>query len=126
MHLPQESPAHTALVLGGGGITGIAWMLGLLKGLRERGVDLTGADTVLGTSAGSVVGAQLTSGHDVDELYAEQLRPADREIGADMGLGVVLRMLGPAVAPGSPRAKRRRVGRPHCGHIRRGPTSGSR
>lgn len=111
MHPPQESPAHTALVLGGGGITGIAWMLGLLKGLRDRGVDLTGADTVLGTSAGSVVGAQLTSGHDVDELYEGQLRPADREIGADMGLGVVLRMLGPAVAPGSPRAKRRRVGR---------------
>lgn len=111
MHPPQESPAHTALVLGGGGITGIAWMLGLLKGLRERGVDLTGADTVIGTSAGSVVGAQLTTGHDVDELYEEQLRPADPDIGADMGLGVVLRMLGPAAVPGSPRAKRRRVGR---------------
>ena len=46
-----------ALVLGGGGITGIAWEIGLLHGLIEAGVDLTGADLVLGTSAGSVVGA---------------------------------------------------------------------
>jgi len=35
-----------ALVLGGGGITGIAWELGLLAGLAERGIDLTGADPV--------------------------------------------------------------------------------
>ncbi len=110
MNEPRETPAHTALVLGGGGITGIAWMLGILKGLRDRGVDLTTSDTVIGTSAGSVVGAQVTSGHDLDDLYDGQLRPPDGEIGADMGLGVVLRMLAPAVVPGSPRAKRRRVG----------------
>ena len=107
---PRETPPHTALVLGGGGITGIAWMLGILKGLRDRGIDLTGADTVIGTSAGSVVGAQITSGHDVDELYAEQLRPADSEIGAEMGLGVLVRMALPSLLPGTPRTKRRRVG----------------
>ncbi len=110
MHSPRETPPHSALVLGGGGITGIAWMLGILKGLRDRGVDLSTADTVIGTSAGSVVGAQIASGHDIDDLYDRQLPPADGEIGADMGIGVVLRMLGPAVVPGSPRAKRRRIG----------------
>ena len=47
----------SALVLGGGGITGIAWELGILHGLAEAGVDLTEADAVVGTSAGSVVGA---------------------------------------------------------------------
>lgn len=110
MQTPRETPPHTALVMGGGGITGIAWMLGILKGLRDRGVDLTDADTVVGTSAGSVVGAQVASGHDLDELYAEQLRPADSEIGAQMGLGVVVRMALPSLLPGTPRTKRRRVG----------------
>ena len=46
----------SALVLGGGGITGIAWETGVLTGLRRGGVDLTAADLVVGTSAGSVVG----------------------------------------------------------------------
>lgn len=49
------------LVLGGGGITGIAWETGLLWGLAEAGVDLTGADRIVGTSAGSIVGAQITA-----------------------------------------------------------------
>lgn len=60
------------LVLGGGGITGIAWETGLLAGLLDRGVDLAAADLVVGTSAGSVVGAQLRSGTPIAKLYAEQ------------------------------------------------------
>ncbi len=110
MDTPRETAPHTALVLGGGGITGIAWMLGILKGLRDDGIDLTTADTVIGTSAGSVVGAQITSGHDLDDLYAGQLRPADSEIGAHFPLGAMVRMVLPAAMPGSPRARRRRVG----------------
>ncbi len=62
-----------ALVLGGGGITGIAWETGLLTGLAEAGVDLTGADRVVGTSAGSIVGSQITSDTPLDELYRRQL-----------------------------------------------------
>jgi NTE family protein len=62
----------TALVLGGGGVTGIAWELGVLLGLREAGLDLTDADIVIGTSAGSVVGAQVRSGMDLADLYARQ------------------------------------------------------
>jgi NTE family protein len=72
----------TALVLGGGGITGIAWEIGLLAGLAEAGVDLSGADFVVGTSAGSVVGAQVTSGAELEELYARQLEPATGETAA--------------------------------------------
>ena len=108
--MTTETTTRTALVLGGGGITGIAWMLGILKGLRDAGVDLTGADTVIGTSAGSVVGAQVTSGHDLDELYAGQLEPPDAEIGAAFGLRELVSLVGPALLPGSPRARRRRVG----------------
>lgn len=63
-----------ALVLGGGGITGIAWETGLLKGLRDAGADVTGADLIVGTSAGSVVGAQIATGVPLDELYGRQLQ----------------------------------------------------
>jgi NTE family protein len=70
---------RTALVLGGGGITGIAWEIGLLAGLAEAGVDLSGADLVVGTSAGSVVGAQLTCGVPLEVLYERQLAPATGE-----------------------------------------------
>jgi NTE family protein len=64
---------QTALVLGGGGITGIAWETGLLAGLAEAGVDLTAAGLVVGTSAGSVVGAPVTAGADLEAMYARQL-----------------------------------------------------
>jgi NTE family protein len=73
------------LVLGGGGITGIAWELGVLAGLAEAGIDLGVADLVVGTSAGSVVGAQITSGLPVSRLYEQQLEPPTAEIGARFG-----------------------------------------
>src|SRR5579871_5766316 len=56
------------LVLGGGGPVGIAWESGLLAGLAEAGLDLSGADFILGTSAGSVVGSQLAMGRPAAEL----------------------------------------------------------
>jgi NTE family protein len=69
----QVGDQQTALVLGGGGITGIAWETGLLAGLAEAGVDLTAAGLVVGTSAGSVVGAQVTAGADLEAMYERQL-----------------------------------------------------
>jgi NTE family protein len=79
---PQQ---RTALVLGGGGITGIAWETGMVAGLADAGLDLTSADLVVGTSAGSVVGAQLTSGTPVEDLFAGQLEPPSRERVARLG-----------------------------------------
>ena len=72
MSLPR-----TALVLGGGGITGIAWEVGVLAGLADAGLDVTGADLVVGTSAGSVVGAQVSCGADLAAMYQRQLAPPD-------------------------------------------------
>jgi NTE family protein len=63
-----------ALVLGGGGIAGVAWETGVLKGLRDAGVDLTDADLIVGTSAGSIVGAQVATGVALDGMFGEQLR----------------------------------------------------
>jgi NTE family protein len=57
-----------ALVLGGGGPVGVGWQAGLLAGLLEAGMALRGVDLVVGTSAGSVVGAQLTSGRDLADV----------------------------------------------------------
>jgi NTE family protein len=73
------SDQRTALVLGGGGITGIAWEIGVLAGLAEAGTDLSGADLVVGTSAGSVVGAQVACGVGIEEMYGRQLAPATAE-----------------------------------------------
>lgn len=61
-----------ALVLGGGGVVGIAWETGLLAGLASKGVVLTEADLVVGTSAGATVAAQITS-TPIEKLYADQV-----------------------------------------------------
>ncbi|HYV76848.1 MAG TPA: hypothetical protein VE979_01850, partial [Streptosporangiaceae bacterium] len=42
-----------ALVLAGGGAAGNAWELGLIAGLSDAGIDVTEADLIIGTSAGS-------------------------------------------------------------------------
>jgi len=65
-----------ALVLGGGGVAGIAWETGLLTGLTEAGTDLPGADLIIGTSAGSTVAAQITSGLPIEDLFQRQVDPA--------------------------------------------------
>ena len=67
-----------ALVLGGGGLAGIAWELGIFAGLADAGVDVTAADLVVGTSAGSVVGAQIMSGATIGALFDQQLVPAEQ------------------------------------------------
>ena len=74
-----------ALVLAGGGVTGIAWETGLLLGLREAGVHVA-PDLVIGTSAGSAVGAQLLSGVDLGELYARQIADEHRELTPELDL----------------------------------------
>jgi NTE family protein len=83
--------AEKALVLGGGGVTGVAWEIGLLTGLAARGVDLSDADLVVGTSAGSVVGVDVRSGVGMAELYQAQLAPPSGEIKAKLGLAVMLK-----------------------------------
>ena len=57
-----------ALVLGGGGPVGIAWETGLAAGLAEGGTDVGQADFIMGTSAGSAVGAQLALGRNPRDM----------------------------------------------------------
>lgn len=62
MNHPSESGAapENALVLGGGGPVGASWEAALLHELGSAGFTVSGSDLVVGTSAGSVVGAWLT------------------------------------------------------------------
>lgn len=82
-----------ALVLGSGGVTGVAWELGLLAGLRQAGLDLTQAEVLVGTSAGSIVATLLATGVDLEETYARQLAPPASGAGARFGVVQVARFL---------------------------------
>ncbi len=99
-----------ALVLGGGGVTGVAWETGVIAGLLAAGVDLTRADLVVGTSAGAVVAAQITSGTPVEDLYQRQLTPATGEIAARFGVATMLRYAAAGLRPGDDRQALRRLG----------------
>lgn len=79
---PEVAPSR-ALVLGGGGVTGIAWEVGVLAGLQAAGVDDPGAaETVIGTSAGAFVGAALVAGTDLGQMLAAQSTAAADEMTA--------------------------------------------
>ncbi|GAA2202693.1 patatin-like phospholipase family protein [Sinomonas flava] len=64
------------MVLGGGGSTGNAWLIGVLAGLSEAGLDVTDADLIVGTSAGSTAAAQVRKASPAD-LYAAVLAAPD-------------------------------------------------
>ncbi|HEY4947564.1 MAG TPA: patatin-like phospholipase family protein [Acidimicrobiales bacterium] len=70
--------ARHALVLGGGGVAGIAWETGVLHGLADAGLDVTGADYIIGTSAGATVAAQLGSGLPLGDWFARLVDPAQQ------------------------------------------------
>ncbi|MBG6095831.1 NTE family protein [Nocardioides luteus] len=61
-------------------MTGIAWEVGVLDGLRSRGIDWNRATSIIGTSAGSFVGVAVASGYDLHKLYGAQLAPDDNEV----------------------------------------------
>lgn len=103
--------ASRALVLGAGGEAGIAWEVGLLAGLAERGVDLTKADLVVGTSAGAGVAARMNSGIQLAELYAHQLAPVNGEIVARMGPRVMAGFVWAMALARDPVQARIRLGR---------------
>ncbi|MFC9351619.1 patatin-like phospholipase family protein [Arthrobacter sp. NPDC057013] len=90
----QRMPASVgrALVLGGGGSTGNAWLIGVIAGLAEAGLDVTDADLIVGTSAGSTAAAQIT-GAKPAELFADILAavhpPRTGPAGSDPGPGPV-------------------------------------
>jgi NTE family protein len=70
---PVPTSGERALVLGGGGSTGNAWLIGVVAGLADAGLPVsTTADLTVGTSAGATTAAQL-AGATPAELYAAAL-----------------------------------------------------
>ena len=107
----REVMDRRALVLGGGGVTGIAWEIGVIAGLADRGIDLAAADVIIGTSAGSVVGADITSGQEPEALYQAQLAPPDPEPAARIGWGLIGRLAWVVNTSRDPVRARARIGR---------------
>jgi NTE family protein len=81
-----------ALVLGGGGSAGNAWLIGVIAGLLDAGLDVTKADLIIGTSAGSTAAAQITSASPI-QLLADILAAGPRQrtgsVGPDGGRGSI-------------------------------------
>src|SRR5918992_3799980 len=92
-----------ALVLGGGGIAGVAWEAGMLAGLKDAGVDLSTADLIIGTSAGSIVGSFVAHGVDVAEaierLPADEADRPDYAVDMDAVLNAFAILFDPGIAP---------------------------
>jgi NTE family protein len=97
----------TALILGGGGVAGIAWELGVLRGLAESGVNLGNAELVVGTSAGACVGAQITSSTSIEALYDQQLDPAaaTKELAIEINMAQLMAIFQELQSAGSGDAK---------------------
>ena len=76
--------AGRALVLAGGGLVGIGWEAGVVLGLREGGLPLSAWDPVVGTSAGSVVGAAMGSPDGLDRLAATDWVAYGQELASHM------------------------------------------
>ncbi|MGK5112244.1 patatin-like phospholipase family protein [Geodermatophilus sp. CPCC 205506] len=79
----RRAPAagERALVLGGGGSTGNAWLIGVISGLFDAGLDVTEADLVIGTSAGATAAAQITSATPTELLDAVLAAAPQRRTG---------------------------------------------
>lgn len=92
-------------MLAGGGIAGIAWETGILQGIADESPStaraLLDADVLLGTSAGSTVAAQLSSGMSLDALFDRQLATASAELSPAVGIdGIVELFVGAMAQPG--------------------------
>jgi NTE family protein len=83
-----RAAGERALVLGGGGAAGNAWLIGVIAGLFDAGLDVTEADLIIGTSAGSTAAAQITSASPT-QLLADILSAAPQQrtgpVGSDGG-----------------------------------------
>lgn len=115
----NTSPTR-ALVLGGGGSTGNAWLIGVVAGLAHAGLDVTDADLIIGTSAGATAAAQLTGAppaHLLDGILAARpsaspARGMHPQAGRPGGTpnGGLNRIQGVIAASSGPADLRRRLG----------------
>jgi NTE family protein len=86
------------LVLGGGGVLGEAWMMGVLAGIEDgASVDLRQCEAFVGTSAGAIVAAHLVAGN-------APRRPSSVGTEVEIGHGTPARGLAVAAVAAAKRA----------------------
>jgi NTE family protein len=100
-----------AWVFGGGGVAGIAWETGVLAGLADQGVFVAASDIVVGTSAGAVVGAQVTGGVNLETLYQRQHSSRPSEVSPNLTLSAIWRLATASLLARSAEQVGRRLGR---------------
>lgn len=111
---------RTAIILGGGGLTGQAFHSGVLAALNDAtGFDARSADLIVGTSAGSIVGSSLRFGLQPGDLHAyiaeRPLSSEGQELFQRMGVVPDLPQPfpRPRLRPPSPRAIAGAIRNPH-------------
>lgn len=110
------SEDRRALVLGGGGLAGIAWETGVLLGISdvapEVGRALVDSDVLVGTSAGAAVAAQISSSMSLEELFDRQLSAESAEIDPGVEIDDVARLfLAAMLTPNATKAEKlRKIG----------------
>lgn len=101
--LAHSLPVTTkrALVLAGGGVAGIAWETGILRGIADQSPAaarvLLESDVLIGTSAGSAVAAQIGSGDGLDTLFARQVAETSSEIDPGVDIDTIAELFATAV-----------------------------
>jgi NTE family protein len=109
-------PTKSALVLAGGGVAGIAWETGFLRGLDDAVPGLaerilTRSTTLIGTSAGSTVAAQMASGNSVQNLFERQVATTSAEMATTIDLAQMGAVLAEAMTGvTSPEQMRQKIG----------------
>jgi NTE family protein len=101
---------RVGLVLGAGGVLGASWLIGALEALEdETGWSAGEAERIVGTSAGSVIGAfaahgisaeymaAYAAGRSIDGFVEAEVRAERRVTGSDYRLQLAL----PPIGPGS-------------------------
>ncbi len=90
---PRARPSKTALVLGGGGLTGGVYEIGALQAIDLLSVNTTinDFDVYVGTSAGAFIAALAANGITPDEMMRAALNQGPTKLGG-MDIGTVLRL----------------------------------
>ena len=81
--------SNRGLVLGCGGVIGLAWEIGVLHGLVSSGVDPRDVDEVIGTSAGAFAAAALMDERGIAWAYDRQLSARVNEVPVASAAGVM-------------------------------------
>lgn len=105
-----------ALILAGGGIAGIAWETGILRGIADESPAtaraLLDSDVLVGTSAGSTVAAQISNAAPLEQLYERQAAETSHELDPGVDIETITGLFLTAMSqPGATvREKLQRIG----------------